>query len=144
MHNKIRPLVDRVRAVPGVNHFSDDIYWRYFTFLHLCGTDAMYSGHKHIEHLKMMAGDFYDMKTVEEMEAPLMAKIIDLKQKLQREKPEKFVTMERLITNIIKRTRTKRISTHGKKEKNVIVRNKKKKTAPPPPPAAPPAVPDEQ
>ena len=129
MHNKIRPLVDRVREVPGVNHFSDNIYWRYYTFLHLCGTATIYSGPKHIEHLKMMAGDFYDMKTVEEMEKPLMANIVDLKQKLQREKPKKFVAMERLITNIIKRIQGKRISPHGKKEKNVIVRNKKTKSS---------------
>ena len=129
MHNKIRPLMDRVREVPGVNHFSDNIYWRYYTFLHLCGTATIYSGPKHIEHLKMMAGDFYDMKTVEEMEKPLMANIVNLKQKLQREKPKKFVAMERRITNIIKRIQGKRISTHGKKEKNVIVRNKKTKSS---------------
>ena len=125
LHNKIRPLVDRVRAVPGVNHISDAIYWRYYTFLHLCGTDTIYSGEKHLEYLKMMDGEFFDMKTVDEMESPLMAKIVELKQQLQREKPAKFVAMERRITNIIKRMQVKRISSHGKKGKNVIVRKKK-------------------
>jgi hypothetical protein len=122
LHRNMRSVFDGVRAFPGVHYFSDEIYWRYYTLLHLCGTKASFSAPKHIKHLTMMSGEFYDMKTMQEMEAPLMAKIVDLKQKLQHEKPSQFACMERLITNIIKKMSIDRISAHGKKEKNVVRR----------------------
>jgi len=109
-----------------VHHFSDEVYWRYITFQHLCGSNASFSGEKHIENLKMMEGEFYLEATVTTMETPLLVKIVELKQQLQREQPAQFVKMERLITNIIKKMKQPRISSHATKNKNVPLRGRKK------------------
>jgi len=73
-----------------------------------------------------MEGEFYLEATVTTMETPLLAKIGELKQQLQREQPAQFVKMERLITNIIKKMKQPRISSHATKNKNVPLRGRKK------------------
>jgi hypothetical protein len=102
-----------------VDEFDTFTYWKYFTFLHACGTRVFMSPEVHTANLRMMNGAFYNEATVKEMERPLMLSIEQLTKQLKNENPKEFLKNETLIGQIVESMKTKRESAHSTKPRNV-------------------------
>lgn len=107
------------RKVHNLRAFDNITYFRYATFLHMCGSYCHLEPRQHLENLRMMDGAFYDEETVQDMERPLKDHITVLMTQLKNEKPEEFYQHEHLVGQMIKKIKVQRTSARSTKPLSV-------------------------
>jgi len=79
--NKLRSTRFIELGIEDLNLSREDCF-RYYTFMHMGGMRDMAGVETTMENLQMIQGPFYSKQTVEEMEAPLVSMINDLRRRL--------------------------------------------------------------
>ena len=75
--NKFKVAVSKV-IIPG--HYSDDVWWRYYTILHMTGSSTRIIREEHIANLNcIQEGKYYSKATVNDMETDYLTRIAELK-----------------------------------------------------------------
>ena len=107
------------RKVDDLQTFDNITYFRYATFLHMCGSNCHLEPRQHLVNLRMMQGAFYDEETVRDMERPLKDCIATLMTRLKDENPEEFYYYEHLVGQMIKKIKVQRTSANSTKPLSV-------------------------
>ena len=96
---RLRDKIDSIKV------FDRKTYWKYASFLDLCGSNSSFSQDDHVKNLEMMEGEFYDKDTFDLIERPLMSKISALQNKMMRKALTEYET---LVLEMIQRMKIDR------------------------------------
>ena len=91
--------------IKHIKIFDRSTYWKYASFLDLCGSNAQFSDPGHVQNLEMMEGEFYDKDTLDLIERPLMSKIASLQNKMMRKAFTEYETLVQLMIQRMKKDR---------------------------------------
>lgn len=84
--NKFKKLIGDV--VKG-HCYSDEVYWRYYTLLHMTGTSTRIVEEEHVANLDCISiGSYYSKATVNSMETDYLTSIAELKTQVSSALPE--------------------------------------------------------
>lgn len=88
--------------------YSDDVWWRYFTTLHMTGTAARITRDEHIVNLdRIQSGRYYSEATMNAMEAHYLERIAELKRDVASVLPDDK-TYENAVKIVVHRAKKKR------------------------------------
>ena len=74
----LKKTLEEAQPTSGQSDFTEKDFEHYYTFIHKFGLADQYVNSKdrdHLRYLNMVRGPFYDDKTVQTMEAPLLKRI---------------------------------------------------------------------
>jgi hypothetical protein len=103
--NKFKKLMSEV--VQG-HLYSDDVWWRYYTLLHMTGSSTRIVVEEHIANLDCISGGrYYSKATVNAMEKDYLTRISELKAKVTTVLPD-FTGFDDAAKEVISRMHSKR------------------------------------
>jgi hypothetical protein len=97
----------------SIKIFDKSTYWKYATFLGLCGSNSQFSESEHVQNLEMIEGKFYDKDTLDLIERPLMTAIAFFQDKIKKTKIEASIEYENLELLMIQRIKKDRKNTRS-------------------------------
>jgi hypothetical protein len=111
---KFRELIRKKKQkLDKIKIFSYNTYWKYYSFMDSCGSNAHFSDEGHVKNLEMMEGEYYDNDTLYLIERPLMSAIADYRRKMKREKIEASAEYDNLGLQMIQEMKLDRKNTRS-------------------------------
>ncbi len=121
--NKFRVLVSKV-IIPG--YYSNDVWWRYYTILHMTGSSTRIIREEHIANLNcIQEGKYYSKATVNDMETNYLTRIAELKTEMSLVLPED-TDFEDAARVVISRMKSKRQNSRSTRPGKIINKTGKK------------------
>lgn len=111
-HFKTRTFDGEYLEIP---RYSDDVWWRYYTSLHMTGTATRLTREEHILNLdRIESMQYYSKETMNAMESRYMARIAVLKEEVSALDDQTYEEAAKIVVHRAKKRRQHFMSTQPK------------------------------